>query len=130
MRIKRSSYKKNRDKKTKFFGISDDSEDNHKSMRLTQSNDTRDKAKAMGLKTEEFGGRKMSQTGQQPKNGHHTKYQNLSAQMKTNLGEKTNKIMWDKRFIDLSSIDKPSDLIPLPSPAHLNKILESEKDER
>ena len=136
MRIKRSSSKKNREKKSKFFGSAEvTAEGKNKSLRLAHSNDSRDKS-AQGLinvrKSEDFENKKMTQNQSTALNngGHRTMYQNLSSKMEQNVVEIQEKIQYDKRFVECTTKARAYDLLPRPDTNYLKRILETEKDER
>ena len=135
MRIRRSSSKKSRDKKKKHFGVTGETTTGkNKSLRLTHSNDSRDRGLPIRnvRNTEEADQKKASRWGNQKTGSaqHHAKYKNLSSQIEISHKKEPEKPIWDKRFIESSNKSQNYDLIPTPDAAYLKRILENEKDDR
>lgn len=129
MRIRRSSSKKNKSDKPKFFSSAEADNEKNKSLRIAHSNDSRDNH-AYGLtnikSSEHVNKAENLNAGKQ--SSHPTKYQNLSAKIETT--QKDESTAWDKRFIDFTNKARCLELLPKPDASVLKKILDSEKDER
>ena len=106
MRIKRSSSKKKK----------------------SHSNDSRDNKANKLRNSDEFDRRKTSIQNGNTISGHYTRYQGLST--KTQHNDNTEKLNWDKRFIECNTKARTYDLISKPDVSYLKKILETENDER
>lgn len=123
MRIKRSSSKKNKDKKAKFFGSADMPEDGkNRSLRLVNppSGNISDMRKS-----EDIDHKRTTQKPSYTAIGDTIAHKNL-----LDKNEAQEKALWDKRFIEYSAKARNYDLIPRPEANYLKRILETEKDER
>lgn len=125
IRIKRSSSKKNRDKKSTFFGSADVNEDGkNRSLRLNDSKDE----KLHDMRNTEDVNKKKATKQDFNEVQTHSKYQHLSS--KIDQSKQYDSAMWDKRFVDFNSKARAFDLLPAPDANYLKKILDTEKDER